>query len=163
LVNVIAPIMTNENGFFRQTIFYPYNWALQYARGNVLNLWVESPTYEVSGARGFRGNDRSADAKATVPYVDAAATLNPKNGQTSLFILNRDLSKPRQIEVVWEDRAPSQLAVSQVLTGDDLKSVNGFDAPERVKPQPFAKPNTANGRTTFEVPARSYTVLQWSA
>ena len=95
-------------------------------------------------------------------YVDAAATLNPENGQTSLFVLNRDLAKPRQIEVVWEDRAPSQIAVSQVLTGDDLKAVNGFDAPERVKPQSFDKPNTSNGKTTFEVPSRSYTVLQWS-
>lgn len=162
LVNVIAPIMTNENGLFRQTIFYPYNWALQYARGNVLNLLVESPTYEIPGERGFRGNDRSSESKVAVPYVDAAATLNPENGQTALFVLNRDLAKPRQIEVVWEDRAPSQIAVSQVLTGDDLKAVNGFDAPERVKPQSFGKPNTSNGKTTFEVPSRSYTVLQWS-
>ena len=49
LVNVIAPIMTNPNGLFRQTIFYPYSWALQFARGSVLNLLVESPTYEVTG------------------------------------------------------------------------------------------------------------------
>ena len=161
LVNVIAPIMTNENGLFRQTIFYPYNWALQYARGNVLNLMVESPTYEIPGERGVRG--RTSEGNEPVPYVDAAATLNAENGQTSLFILNRDLVKPRRIEVVWEDRAPSQVAVAQVLTGDDLKAVNGFDAPERVKPQPFDKPNTSNGKTTFEVPARSYTVLQWSA
>ncbi|HEX6805228.1 MAG TPA: alpha-N-arabinofuranosidase [Terriglobales bacterium] len=163
LVNVIAPIMTNENGLFRQTIYYPYNWALQYARGNVLNLLVESPTYEVPGERGFRARDRSTGDKVAVPYIDAAATLNPENGQTSLFILNRDLAKPRQIEVVWEDKAPSQISLSQVLTGDDLQAVNGFDAPERVKPQAFDKPNTSNGKTSFEVPPRSYTVLQWSA
>ena len=48
LINVIAPIMTNANGMFRQTIYYPYAWALQYANGNVLNLLVQSPTYEVS-------------------------------------------------------------------------------------------------------------------
>ena len=29
LVNVIAPIMTNEDGILRQTIYYPYAWALQ--------------------------------------------------------------------------------------------------------------------------------------
>src|SRR5205807_852960 len=48
LINVIAPIMTNSSGLLRQTIYYPYKWALQYARGAVLNLLVESPTYEVS-------------------------------------------------------------------------------------------------------------------
>src|SRR4051812_36694916 len=150
LINVIAPIMTNANGMFRQTIYYPYAWALQYASGNVLNLVVQSPTYEVSHMD-------------PVPYVDAAATVNPQNGQTSLFVLNRDLSKPRTIEIVWEDVPATRLVTSHVLTGDDLKAVNSFDAPTKVHPQQFEKPTTANGRTRFEVPARSYTILQWSA
>jgi alpha-L-arabinofuranosidase len=150
LVNVIAPIMTNKNGLFRQTIYYPYSWALQYAQGRVLNVVVDSPTYDVAGM----------DA---APYIDAAATVNPEDGKTALFILNRDLSKARQIEVVWEDNPASRVIVSQVLTGDDLKAVNGFDAPERVKPQALDKPSTANGRTKFEVPPRSYTVVQWQA
>jgi alpha-L-arabinofuranosidase len=50
-----------------------------------------------------------------------------------------------------------------VLTGDDLKASNSFDAPNLVAPQAFNKPSTSNGRTKFEVPARSYTVIQWSA
>ncbi len=149
LVNVIAPIMTNANGLFRQTIYYPYDWALQYARGRVLNVVVESPTYDVP----------KLDA---VPYLDAIATVSD-DGKTSLFILNRDLSKPRAVELVWENQPPSSVLASQVLTGDDLKAVNGFDAPERVKPQTFDKPSTSNGRTKFEVPARSYTVIQWGA
>src|SRR6202011_5489521 len=49
LVNVIAPIMTNASGLYRQTIYYPYAWALQFARGSALELLVESPAYEVSG------------------------------------------------------------------------------------------------------------------
>jgi len=149
LVNVIAPIMTNANGLFRQTIFYPYSWALQYAQGRVLNVLIESPTYDVAGMDG-------------VGYIDATATVNPQNGRTALFILNRDLSKAREIEVVWEDKPAGRVSDSQVLTGSDLKAVNGFNA-ERVKPQAFDKPSTTNGRTRFEVPARSYTVIQWEA
>jgi alpha-L-arabinofuranosidase len=49
-----------------------------------------------------------------------------------------------------------------VLTGDDLKAVNGFDAPDRVKPRAADKPSTAGGRTRVDVPAKSYTVLQWA-
>ena len=98
-----------------------------------------------------------------VPYIDAAAMLDPENSRTSLFILNRDLSRARQVEVVWEDAPKSRVAVSQVLTGNDLKAVNGFGAPERVKPQPFDRPATTNGRTRFEVSARSYAVIQWEA
>ena len=47
LVNVIAPLVTNETGVLRQTTYYPYAWALKYARGRVLDLAVESETYPI--------------------------------------------------------------------------------------------------------------------
>ncbi len=143
LINVIAPIMTNENGLFRQTIYYPYSWALQNARGKVLSLLVESPTYDVKGL----------DA---VPYLDAVATSD--SGKTSLFVLNRDLSKAHAVELVWEDQAPGNVLTSQILTGSDLKAVNTFDAPKRVVPQPLDPPRPGS-RMSLSVPARSYTVL----
>jgi alpha-L-arabinofuranosidase len=149
LVNVIAPIMTNADGMFRQTIYYPYSWALQFARGSALNLLVESSTYD---AKGF---DK-------VPHLDAAATHNTADGSVTLFILNRDLANAHDVEIVWEDQAPTRVLSTSLLTGDDLKAVNSFQAPQRVAPQAFAKPTTTNGRTKFEVPARSYTMLQWS-
>jgi alpha-N-arabinofuranosidase len=150
LVNVIAPIMTNSTGLVRQTIFYPYAWALQYARGSALELLVQSPTYEVSGM-------------GQVPYLDAAGTFNPEDGKTSLFILNRDLSKAHEVELVWEDKQPGQVSVSLLLTGDDLKAANTFEAPQKVTPQNLEKPSTSNGRTKFEAPPRSYTLIQWNA
>ena len=149
LINVIAPIMTNPKGSLRQTIFYPYGFALQFARGTVLNLLVESPTYDVS-------------QMGQVPYLDAAGTLNPEDGKVSVFILNRDLNKARAVEINWQDKAPSQVLSSTTLTGGDLKAFNSFDAPQRVMPQEVDKPSTASGRTKFEVPARSYTVIEWA-
>jgi alpha-N-arabinofuranosidase len=149
LVNVIAPIMTKADGMFRQTIYYPYSWGLQYAHGAVLNLLVESPTYEVDGLD-------------SAPYLDAAGSFNSEDGQISLFILNRDLSKAREVEILWEGKSPARVLASSLLTGSDLKASNSFQAPQRVAPRPFEKPSTSGGRTRFEVPARSYTVIQWS-
>jgi alpha-N-arabinofuranosidase len=149
LVNVIAPITTNADGLFRHTIYYPYSWALQYARGAALSLLVESPTYDVQGLD-------------QVPYLDVAGSLDREAGKVSLFILNRDLAKAHQVELMWEDKSPSSVASSWVITGDDLKAVNSFATPKRVAPQAFAKPSSSGSRTTFEVPARSYTVIQWS-
>jgi len=148
LVNVIAPIMTNANGMLKQSIYYPYSWALQFAHGSVLNLLVESPTYEVSGM-------------GQVPYLDAVATANAESGKTTLFILNRDLSKAHAVEVNWQDKAPGKVLMSTTITGSDLKAFNTFESPQRVAPQAFDKPATTRGRTKFEVPARSYTVIQW--
>jgi len=149
LINVIAPIMTNANGLFRQTIYYPYSWALQFARGAALNVLVESSTYDVKGLD-------------QVPHLDVAGSHNAADGSVALFILNRDLQKAHDVEIVWEDQAPTRVLTTTVLTGDDLKAVNSFQSPQKVAPQSFAKPTTTNGRTKFEVPARSYTMVQWS-
>ncbi|HEX4488805.1 MAG TPA: alpha-N-arabinofuranosidase [Terriglobales bacterium] len=148
LINVIAPIMTNENGILKQSIYYPYNWALQYARGSVLNVLVESPTYDVA-------------KMGEVAYLDAVATADA-GGKTALFILNRDINKPHTVEVNWQDRAPSSVLQSSVLTGDDLKAFNTFESPNKVTPHTMTKPTTAGGKTKFEVPAKSYTVIQWA-
>jgi alpha-L-arabinofuranosidase len=148
LVNVIAPIFTNSKGLFRQTIFYPYSWGLQFAHGKVLDLLVDSPTYDV------------ADMGQTA-YLDVAGTMNPDDGTISLFILNRDLNKPHVAEIAWQDRAPARVLNASVLTGDDLKAVNSFDAPQRVAPRQTDKPTTSGGQTRMEVPPRSYTVVQW--
>ena len=148
LVNVIAPIMTNANGLYRQTIYYPYSWALQMARGSVLSLLLESPVYEASGI-------------GDVPYLDVTGTFSKENGTVTLFILNRDLSKARQVDVVWEDSPPARVLTSTVLTGSDLKASNNFDAPKRVAPQELGKPVTSGTHSKFEVPPRSYTAIQW--
>src|ERR1700733_1135039 len=150
LVNVIAPIMTNANGFYRQPIYYPYDWALQMAEGAVLNLLVQTPTYTVPNMD-------------PVPYIDAAATASAQSGKSSLFVLNRDLVKARTVEIHWEDAAPGRLISAQVLTGNDLKASNGFDAPHRVEPRPPDKPVTRGAKTTLELPPRAYAAIQWGS
>jgi len=149
LVNVIAPIMTNENGLLRQTTYYPYSWALEFARGAALDLLVQSPAYDVPRL-------------GEVPYVDVAGTLLAESGKVALFLLNRDLAKPRQVEIVWEGSSPRAGEVI-VLTGSDLKASNTFEAPERVTPQKGEKLSNTGGRSTLELPPRSYTVVQWTA
>ena len=149
LVNVIAPIMTSAEGMFRQTIYYPYSWALQYAKGTVLNLLVESADYSVPGF------DR-------VPYVDVAGTLDESTGTITLFVLNRDLSKSRAVDLQWQERSPAKVVASWLLTGDDLKATNSFSAPQRVAPQAFAVSPPKGSRSVLELPARSYAAIQWS-
>ncbi len=110
LVNVIAPLMTNSNGLFRQTIYYPYVWGLKFARGNVLNLFSEAPTYEVSGI-------------GAVPYLDIVGTYAQEANEVALFILNRDLAKAREVEVVWQEAPPSQCDERDGVDGNRSKSL----------------------------------------
>jgi len=149
LVNVIAPIMTNQNGLLRQTIYYPYSWALEFARGTALELLVDSPAYDVTGM-------------GTVNYVDAAGTYQADTGKIGFFLLNRDLTKSHIVEIIWQGSSP-RAGDAIVLTGTDLKASNTFETPTRVAPQKADKPSNAGGRTTFELPPRSYTIVQCNA
>jgi alpha-N-arabinofuranosidase len=158
LVNVIAPLVTNDTGVLRQSTYYPYAWALRYARGRVLDLRVESETYPIRAAglqADFARNDQ-------VPFVDVVATLDAPNGQACLLMLNRDLDGEREIALDWRDITPTRVLTCETLTGADMKAFNTFEQPKRVVPQRLDAP-AAGARMTFKLPPRSYTVAQLAA
>ena len=90
LVNVIAPLVTSADGLLRQTTYHPYAWGLAHARGQVLDLHVETDGYEVKGL----GN---------VPWLDVAGTFDSQKGESCLLVLNRDLAKARELELVFRE------------------------------------------------------------
>jgi alpha-L-arabinofuranosidase len=153
IINVIGPLVTNDTGVLRQSIYYPYAWATKYARGRVLDLAVESETYPIS-AKGLRADFARDDE---VPFIDVVATLDAPNRQASLLMLNRDLSAERELIVEWRDATPTRVLACQTLTGGDLKAFNTFEQPNRVVPRTLDAPS-AGLRMTFKLPARSYTV-----
>jgi alpha-N-arabinofuranosidase len=155
ILNVIAPLVTNETSVLRQTIYYPYAWALKYARGRVLELPVESETYAIK-AEGLRPDFARNDL---VPYLDVAATLDPQNGQVCLLMLNRDLTSERELVVEWRDATPSRVLVCETLTGADLKAANTFEQPTRVAPR-LLEPPRAGSTMAFKLPKHSYSVAQ---
>jgi alpha-L-arabinofuranosidase len=155
LVNVIAPLVTSEDGILRQSIYYPYSWALKFAHGKVLDLAVESETYPVKAA-GLRADfARNMD----VPFLDVVATQDADNGQISVFMLNRDLDSERELVLNWQNPVPSKVLNCLTLTGPDLKATNTFEQPKLVAPQNFDAPKPG-ASMSLKLPARSYTVLQ---
>jgi alpha-N-arabinofuranosidase len=153
LVNVIAPLVTNETAVLRQSTYYPYSWALRYARGRVLDVRVESETYPIRAA----GLQADFARDASVPFVDVVATIDDAAGQAAVLALNRDLDGEREVVLHWQDLAPARVLACETLTGSDLKAVNTFADPRRVAPQPLAPP-APGSRMTFKLPPRSYTV-----
>jgi len=153
IVNVIAPIVTNETSVLRQSTFHPYAWALKYARGKVLDVDMECETYPIK-AEGLRPDFARDDV---VPYLDVAGTLDPQNGQACLLMLNRDLESERELKVDWRDFTPSRVLACETLTGPDLKAFNTFEHPSTVAPRRLDAP-PAGATMTFRLPPRSYSV-----
>ena len=159
LVNVIAPLVTNETGVLRQTIYYPFAWALESARGDVLSLFSEGPSYEVAElTRPGEPGGLAMPGPGRVPFLDMAATFDAEGKTATLFVLNRDLVKPRELLLEWQGVTPSKITKVEVLAGPDLKATNTFEAPKQVVPQPLEPPR-AGSHMTLQLPARSYTRL----
>lgn len=146
LVNVIGPIMTSPEGYYRQTIYYPYQWALAHASGEALDLGVFGPTYDT----------RVNNQPTKVGMVDVASTLNGNEG--ALFLLNRDLEKPQQVEVMIREGSVTPTAWS-VLTGNDLKATNEKD-PNAVKPATGDLPK-AGSKLSLTLAPRSYNMIRY--
>jgi alpha-N-arabinofuranosidase len=155
ILNVIAPLVTNETSVLRQSIYYPYAWALRYARGRVLELQAECETYPIK-AEGLRP-DFARDEQ--VPFLDVAATLDPANGQVCLLMLNRDLVAERELTLDWRDATPTKVLACETLTGADLKAANTFEQPKLIAPRALEPPRPG-ARMTFKLPPRSYSVAQ---
>ena len=143
IVNVIAPLMTNETSVLRQTIYYPYAWALKYAQGRVLDPLVESETYSIR-AEGLRADVARDDQ---VPYVDVAATFDPRNGQLCLLMLNRDLQADRELVLDCRDFTPTRVLACETLTGADLKASNTFERPTLIAPRALEAPRPGSSMT----------------
>ena len=159
LINVIAPIATNEDGILRHTIFYPYSWALKYAHGRALSVQAEGPGYEVPTlGRPVEAGGLPIPGFGDVKWVDVAATIDLENKAAAVFLFNRNLEKAQDVELIWRDATPGAVKQFLTITGPDLKAGNTFSDPKRVMPQTLENPK-AGSRMTLQLPARSYSVL----
>ena len=75
LINVIAPITTSKEGLIKHPTYYPYAWALEHAKGEVLDLAVESETYDVSKLG-------SGPGPGPVPYLTWPEPWTGKKGSS---------------------------------------------------------------------------------
>ncbi len=159
IINVIAALVTNRESVLRQTIYYPYAWGIQYAKGDVLDVLVESETYPIEREYAADYVGAPATRPESAPFLDVAATLDPEAGHCSLLMLNRDLDQDRDVEIRFHDLTPAKVVRAETITGPDLKAVNTFEEPTRVAGRAFDAPAPGT-RMTVRLPARSYTALQ---
>jgi alpha-N-arabinofuranosidase len=148
LINVIAPIMTEPGGpAWRQTIFFPFAITARLAQGSVLQLAVESPSYE-------------AAAYGSVPLVDAVATLDDQGGAVSMFLVNRSQDAPMTVSIEVGSLGLIRLGECTTLADDDPNASNALEYQDRVRPMPNRSAGLEDSVLTVELPAISWTALQ---
>ncbi|OPJ57694.1 alpha-N-arabinofuranosidase [Clostridium chromiireducens] len=112
LVNVIAPIMTEENGpAWKQTIYYPYLHASKYGRGTALQPVISSPKHDTIDF-------------TDVTDVESVAVYNEEKDEVTIFAVNRNLEE--NIELTCDVRSFVGYKIIEhiVLEHEDMKIVN---------------------------------------
>jgi alpha-N-arabinofuranosidase len=111
LVNVIAPIFTDEKGLFLQTIYFPLQLFAAHVKGTSLDVLVTSPSYD---SKRFN----------KIPYIDASASLVGQD--LVLNVVNRHRDQPIEVEIGLEDRHFGGGVTVSEVNGPDIKAQNDF-------------------------------------
>ncbi len=119
LINVIAPIMTENGGkAWRQTIFYPYMYASLYGRGTALKASIEGASY--TSREGWN-----------VPYLCSSVIENGED--VVVFAVNRSLNEDMELEAVLEGYEGYFLSKHIQLYADDI-NIENDESNENVSP-----------------------------
>jgi alpha-N-arabinofuranosidase len=148
LVNVIAPIMTENGGAsWRQTIFYPFMHASIYGRGTALVPLIQSPKYDTKEI-------------TDVPYLESIAVHNEEKGEVTVFAVNRHLEEALPLEVDLRSFEGFTLLEHIVLESDDLKAYNTSAAPNRVAPHRNGNATVSDSIVNANLAKASWNVIR---
>jgi alpha-L-arabinofuranosidase len=143
LVNVIAPIFTNDEGLFLQTIYYPLQLFAKNVKGNSLKLDVDVPGYKTK-------------QWSDVPYLDVSGAID---GNTLLLsVVNRHKDQTIDTTISLDDKSfAGTLNVAEV-NGPDIKAVNDFG---KTAVRAESRTATARGKAAqYRFPPHSFTQLK---
>ncbi|MGO2193400.1 arabinosylfuranosidase ArfA [Brachybacterium sp.] len=150
LVNVIAPIMTEPGGrAWRQTTFHPFALTSRHAKGEVLQVNIEAPSFE---------NQRFG----TSTSADAVATWDDDSGDLTVFVVNRDASGALDLGVDLASFGDLELVEAVTLHHEDPYAANSADAPDTVVPQSNSSVAFEGGKLSGALPAISWTMVRLS-
>lgn len=150
LVNVIAPIMTRNNGgIWNQTIFYPYYHASVFGRGVALQTIIDCPKYD---SKQF----------TDVPYLDCVTIMDEENKSLTIFAVNKHLEESMLLECNLGGFCEYTVKEFIVFENNDLKAVNTYDLPNTVVPHSNGSAELIDGKLSALLPKCSWNVIRLS-
>jgi len=155
LVNVIAPIFTNETGLFKQTIYYPLQLFSNHVSGTALDVLVNCETYNTEEF--FIGLGEKKTKQTGVPYLDVSATV--KNNEVTICVTNRHKDKAITTDIISQTGEFSDAFKVFEVNGPDIKSENDFGK-ETVKTISKPEIKAKGQKITYTFPAHSFTLIK---
>jgi len=148
LVNVIGPIMTEPGGpAWRQTTFFPFAQASALGRGEVLQVRID-------------GDEHETAAYGAVSVIDGIATYDEDRNSTTVFVINRDVAAPVNLEIALRGDRTAVSASATTLSDPDVYARNTLEDQERVSLHDNDSVALDGNTLRVVLPAVSWTVVE---
>jgi len=148
LVNVIAPIMTeNEGGAWKQTIYYPFLHASKFGRGTALQSVVHSTMHDSS-------------KHSDVTDVESVAVYNEEKEEVTIFAVNRSVKEDALFEADVTCFEGYHVIEYLALENDDMKVTNAITG-EKVTPCRKTQYQLSDGIFTANLKKCSWNVIRF--
>jgi alpha-N-arabinofuranosidase len=148
LVNVIAPIFTNKQGLYLQTIYFPLTEYAKQRGHQAIDVLVQSPQYQ-------------PDAGRPLGYLDVSATHNPAGRQIHVNVLNRSEKNDISAQILnVQGKLASSVEIWE-LNHSDLKTTHTFGSDTKVRPTVKTVQVSVNENGfAYSFPKHSLTILK---
>jgi alpha-N-arabinofuranosidase len=98
-----------------------------------------------------------------VPYLKLAAVHDDAAGSLTLFMLNRHLSEPIEVELSLRGFGDVAVGSAHQLQDADLQAVNTKDEPDRIRPASLDTVRVADGGASAKLASLSWNVVRFVA
>lgn len=152
MVNVIAPIFTNDDGLFLQTIYHPFKLISEHSKEIAVDVFVDGPTHVLEEKPEWAHWLWPQTVTDMNPFqmLDVAATRNESGTELTLSVVNRDKDNEITIELDLISGQASGMAQVSTVNGQSPESMNDFDDPNNVGVTESDHDFSKTGTYTFE-------------
>jgi alpha-L-arabinofuranosidase len=159
LVNVIAPIFTDKEGLFLQTIYHPLRLYSQYMLDIVLDAFVDCETYtQAPEKENFLQVQRVADL-GPFKFLDVSVTRDATGHELAIAVVNRDRERSHETTIQLTDALTINSVTAYEVNGTTPDVINSFAQPDAVSVREHAL-DVEGQSFTYAFPAHSITVLR---
>ena len=157
LVNVVAPIRTNDAGMFRQTVYYTLQVYSRHCGSRLLETHVDTETFATNVEPGDLGDTTVPPTSEPMPYLDVSATRDDSG--LSLIVTNLHERKAIEAEIEIRGLTGKKKAAVYEINGRNLDTENSFEEPDNVTLERKSD-LTLEAVLKYSFPAHSITLIK---
>ncbi len=147
-INVVGLIMVNQDGVWREPVYWPFWMQANHSGPFALDAWVESDTFDAPDLRLWG-----------IPYLDCSVTFDPDTKTLFVSLVNQHQSDNIEVDIALPEANVQANGKLHRLEHDDPLAMNTPQRPDNVVPATRSIDGLSR-RFTCDLPPASYSILE---